>query len=168
MNPQLPAFWSIPPDQLLQEMEASPQGLSEGEVQQRIRRVGYNRLRPHKKSDALTLLLGQFKSPLILILILAAGLSLFLGDRIDALIILGIVLASGFLGFWQEHSAADAVQKLLSIVQVKAQVLRNGVSREIPVEEVVPGDLVFLKAGDIILIKGSRANRLESLLDFIN
>jgi P-type Mg2+ transporter len=150
MNPQLPAFWSIPPDQLLKEMESSPQGLSEAEVQQRIRRYGYNRLRPHKKSDALTLLLGQFKSPIILILIFAAALSLFLGDRIDALIILGIVLVSGFLGFWQEHSAADAVKKLLSIVQVKAQVLRSGASREIPVEEVVPGDLVFLKAGDII------------------
>ena len=150
VNPQLPAFWSIPPDQLLQEMETSLQGLSETEVQQRIRRYGFNRLRPHKKSDALTLLFGQFKSPIILILIFAAGLSLFLGDRIDALIILGIVLVSGFLGFWQEHSAADAVKKLLSIVQVKARVLRSGSSREIPVEEVVPGDLVFLQAGDII------------------
>ena len=121
-------------------METSSQGLSEAEVQQRIRLYGFNRLRPHKKSDALTLLLGQFKSPIILILIFAAGLSLFLGDRIDALIILGIVLVSGFLGFWQEHSAADAVKKLLSIVQVKAQVLRSGSAREIPVEEVVPGD----------------------------
>jgi P-type Mg2+ transporter len=150
VNPPLPAFWSIPPDQLLKEMETSPQGLSETEVQKRIRRYGFNRLRPHKQSDALTLLLSQFKSPIILILIFAAGLSLFLGDRIDALIILGIVLVSGLLGFWQERSAADAVKKLLSIVQVKAQVLRSGVSREISVEEVVPGDLVFLKAGDII------------------
>ena len=65
-------------------------------------------------------------------------------------IILVIVLVSGLLGFWQERGAANAVEKLLAIVQIKATVLRNGASKEIPVEEIVPGDIVVLNAGDVI------------------
>ncbi|MCI0455000.1 MAG: magnesium-translocating P-type ATPase, partial [Candidatus Dadabacteria bacterium] len=89
-------------------------------------------------------------SPIILILIFAAVLSFFLGDHTDALIILLIVFVSGLLGFWQERGAANAVEKILTIVQIKAMALRDGNSIEIPVEEIVPGDLVIFNAGDII------------------
>jgi P-type Mg2+ transporter len=75
---------------------------------------------------------------------------IFLKDRTDAIIILTIVLASGLLGFWQERGASDAVEKLLALVQVKATVLRSGQSQEIPHEDVVPGDIVLLTAGDSI------------------
>ena len=92
----------------------------------RLTRYGADLLKPKKKSDALTLLLSQFKSPLILILLFATGLSFFLHDPINALIILTIVLVSGLLGFWQEHSATNAVAKLLAVVQIKATVLRDG------------------------------------------
>ena len=81
---------------------------------------------------------------------LPPGLSFFLHDPVDALIILTIVLVSGLLGFWQEHSATNAVEKLLAIVQIKATVLRDGGPKEIPVEEIVPGDIVILNAGDIV------------------
>jgi len=120
------------------------------EVQQRLLRYGSNLLKPKKKSDALTLLLAQFKSPIILILIFAAGLSFFLHNPIDALIILVIVLVSGFLGFWQERGAVNAVEKLYAIVQIRATVVRDGDSKEVPIEEVVPGDIVFIKASDVI------------------
>ena len=120
------------------------------EVRQRLLRYGSNLLKPKKKSDALTLLLAQFKSPIILILIFAAGLSLFLHNPIDATIILVIVLVSGFLGFWQERGAANAVEKLYAIVQIKTTVVRDGDSKEVPIEEVVPGDMVVIKAGDAI------------------
>jgi len=113
-------------------------------------RLGSNILKPPRRSDALTLLLSQFKSPIILILLFAAGLSLLLRDRTDAHIILAIVLFSGLLGFWQEKGAADAVEKLLAIVQIKAEILRDGSSRDVRLEEVVPGDIVLLNAGDII------------------
>ena len=92
-------------------------------------------------------MLAQFKSPLILILFFAAGLSFFLHDPVDASIILAIVLASGLLGFWQERGAAHALEKLLAIVQTKAVALRDGVAREIPIEEIVPGDVVVLSPG---------------------
>jgi Mg2+-importing ATPase len=77
-------------------------------------------------------------------------LSFVLRDPVDALIILTIVLVSGLLGFWQERSATDAVEKLLAIVQIKAAVLRDGAPKEIPVEEIVPGDMVILNAGGIV------------------
>jgi Mg2+-importing ATPase len=150
MNPNQTPFWSVPSLGLLQQLQTTPQGLTSDEVRQRLLRYGSNLLKPKKKSDALTLLLAQFKSPIILILIFAAGLSFFLRNPIDATIILVIVLVSGFLGFWQERGAVNAVEKLYAIVQIKATVVRNGDSKEVPIEEVVPGDIVFIKASDVI------------------
>jgi P-type Mg2+ transporter len=143
-------FWDTPSADLLAEIDTTAKGLQSAEAAKRLVRYGPNTLRARKRTDTLSLLLGQFKSPIILILIVAAGVSLFLRDRVDAGIILGIVVVSGLLGFWQERGATDAVEKLLAIVQVKSAVLRDGRSIDIPVEEVVPGDIVLLDAGDVI------------------
>jgi len=143
-------FWSTSAAELLQQLQTTAQGLTADEARSRLTRYGANLLIPKKKSDALTLLLSQFKSPIILILFFATGLSFFLHDPVDAIIILAIVLVSGLLGYWQEHSAANAVEKLLAIVGTKASVLRDGHPQEIPVEEIVPGDIVILNAGDIV------------------
>jgi Mg2+-importing ATPase len=150
MNHSQTQFWSVPSSELLQQLQTTPQGLRSEEIQERLLRYGSNRLKSKKKSDALTLLIAQFKSPIILILIFAAGLSSFLRDPIDAVIILVIVLVSGFLGFWQERGAVNAVEKLLAIVQIKATVVRDGDSKEVPIEEIVPGDIVFIQASDVI------------------
>ena len=144
------AFWSLSTTELLQQLQTTPAGLTGDEARQRLARYGANLLKPPKRSDVLTLLLAQFKSPIILILLFATGLSFFLHDPVDAFIILTIVFASGLLGFWQERSATNAVEKLLSIVQIKAAVRRDGGPQEIPVEEIVPGDIVILNAGDIV------------------
>jgi Mg2+-importing ATPase len=143
-------FWDTPSARLLTEIDTTDKGLQGAEAAKRLVRYGPNTLRARKRTDTLSLLLRQFKSPIILILIAAAGVSLFLRDRVDAGIILGIVVVSGLLGFWQERGATDAVEKLLAIVQVKSAVLRDGQSVDIPVEEVVPGDVVLLDAGDVI------------------
>jgi P-type Mg2+ transporter len=129
---------------MLQQLGAAREGMSGEEAARRLARYGSNLLKPQKRSNALTLLLGQFKNPIILILLFATGLSFFLHDSVNALIILVIVLASGLLGFWQEHSATSAVEKLLAMVQIKATALRDGSPREIPVGEIVPGDIVIL------------------------
>jgi len=144
------AFWSLPAEDLLARVHAAPQGLTTDEAQARLERFGPNLLKSRKRSDAPTLLLAQFKTPIILILLFAAGLSFFLRNPVDALIILTIVIASGLLGFWQERGAAGAVEKLLAMIQIKAEVLRNGTPVEIPVEKVVPGDQVILNAGDSV------------------
>lgn len=125
--------------------------MTEDEAGKRLIQYGANLLKPKKRSDALTLLLTQFKSPLILILIFAGVLSFFLeSDPVNAIIILAIVLISSLLGFWQERGAANAVEKLLAIVQTKATVLRDRNQKEILVEKIVPGDVIIINAGDLI------------------
>jgi len=143
-------FWSLSATEMPQQLQTAKDGLTSGEAGQRLSRYGSNLLKPAKRSDVFTLLFAQFKSPLILILFFATGLSFFLHDAVDAFIILAIVLVSGLLGFWQERGASNAVEKLLSIVRIKASVLRDGSAKEIPVEEIVPGDIVILNAGDIV------------------
>ncbi len=150
MTQHAAAFWSIPIAELLESLRATPAGLTNKEARERLERYGSNLLIPKKRTDALTLLLNQFKSPIILILLFAVGLSFFLRDNTAALIILAIIIVSGLLGFWQERGAANAVEKLLALVQIKATVLRDGNETEIPVEEIVPGDIVILNAGDAI------------------
>ena len=144
------AFWSLSIDAVLDRLQSSREGLTSENARFRVGRFGPNRLRPPKRSDTLSIFFAQFKSPLILILFFATGLSFFLRDPVDASIILSIILVSGVLGFWQERGATNAVKKLLAIVQIKATVLRDKGPREIPVEEIVPGDMVVLKAGDIV------------------
>jgi Mg2+-importing ATPase len=144
------SFWSNSADEILKSLNAKPNGLTSGDAKARIATYGANRLKPKKRFDAFTLLIGQFKSPIILILLFATGLSFFLHNLVDASIILTIVIISGLLGFWQEYGATNAVEKLLAIVQIKAAVIRDGKEQEVPVEDIVPGDVVILNAGDIV------------------
>ena len=103
------------------------------------------------------LLLSQFKSPLVLILIFAAIVSGIVGEWIDASIVLAIVLGSTILGFVQEYTASNAVEKLRSQVTIKSSVLRGGKPQMLPSEQVVPGDVVLLSAGSLIPADGDRA-----------
>ena len=139
-----PPFWSLSSNELFLQLQSRKEGLTHDEARERLERYGSNLLKPPKRSDAFALLLSQFKSPLALILFFATGLSFFLGNAVDASIILVIVLASGLLGFWQERGASNAVESLLSIVRIKADALREGRVQEVPVEEIVPGDIVIL------------------------
>jgi len=150
MNQTPHEFWSLPAAELLAKLRTTPNGVTSDEARKRLARYGSNLLTPRKRSDSLALLLSQFKSPITLILLFAAGLSLFLHEHVDVFIILAIVFISGLLGFWQERGAANAIGKLLAIVQIKAMVLRDGSPKEIPVEEIVPGDVIILNGGDII------------------
>jgi Mg2+-importing ATPase len=146
----LSAFWSVPVEELLKRLDSNAEGLDDEEAQRRLRQHGANLLQPRKKAYPALLLLAQFKSPIILLLIFAASLSLFLRQAADATIILAIIFISGLLGFWQERSAADAVAKLLAMVKIKASVQRGKAQEEVFVEEIVPGDVVVLRAGDIV------------------
>jgi Mg2+-importing ATPase len=140
-------FWNITEKELLQHLNTTLQGLTKQDAQRRIREFSIDRLQPQKESTTLLLFIAQFKSPITVILLFAAVLSFFLRDPTDAIIILSIIFISGFLGFWQERGAANAVKDLLSIVQTTTQVWRNGTIEDVPVEEVVPGDIVIISAG---------------------
>lgn len=144
------SFWSMSIDDVFSQLKTSIEGLKNQEVQKRLVTYGLNSIKSKKRNGIFMHLISQFKSPIILILFFAIALSFFLKDTVDALIILIIVLVSGLLGFWQEYSASNAVEKLLALVQIKVEVLRNGLSTEVGEEEIVPGDIVILKAGDVI------------------
>ena len=120
------SYWSISAESLIELLQSRLDGLTEQQASERLAKFGANQLQTKRRAGPWPLLFSQFKSPIILILIGAAILSLFLQDTTDALIILAIVVASGLLGFWQEHSAANAVTRLRSIVEAKARVLRDG------------------------------------------
>ncbi len=149
-KPALDAFWSTSAEQQLQQLSTTSQGLTQQEAGLRIKRYGANRLNGKQQANNLRLFVAQFKSSIIVILLFATGLSFFLNDRIDAAIILSIVLISGCLGFWQEKGAASAVKKLLAMVQIRVKVLRDGLATDTPTENIVPGDVLLLKAGDVI------------------
>lgn len=162
-------YWAIPIEVLLEEVRTSRDGLAPSEAARRLALYGRNHLRSQPRSSALLILLGQFRSPISLILIVAAAISAFLRDPTDAAIILAIIALSGLLGFWQERGAHQVVARLLQTVQIKAMVRRAGTPAEIPIEETVPGDLVLLSAGDTIpgdcrLLEGRDLHASESVL----
>lgn len=101
-------------------------------------------------NKTLELLIRQFKSPIILILIAATVVSMFVGDVTDGLIILAIIVPSVLLSFWQEYRANQTMEELLGRVQVKVNVVRNGVEISIPITQLLVGDLVDLRIGDIV------------------
>jgi len=135
---------------LFSKLDSSENGLTDKTAKENLIKYGPNILKHKKKTDLITLFFTQFKNPIILILISAAILSLILSNSTDGIIILIIISVSSFLGFWQEKGAVDAIKRLLAIVQVKTTVLRAGKQQQIPTEQIVPGDVVLLGAGDIV------------------
>lgn len=143
-------FWHLSVDDALSKLSCRINGLSDKEADERLRQFGPNTIKSKKRVSSLLLFLSQFKSPITLLLIVAALLSAGLGDVTDTTIILVIVLISSLLSFWQEKGAANAVEELLKLVQLNCTALRDGEKKEIPMEHVVPGDIIYLTAGDII------------------
>lgn len=143
-------FWHLKGDDALNSLSCSQNGLDSNIAAERLKKFGLNTLKANAKTSSFFLFLSQFKSPVTILLIIAAFLSAGLGDVPDTIIILAIVLISSLLSFLQERGAANAVNELLKMVQLRCTVLRDNQKKEIPIEEVVPGDIVWLNAGDII------------------
>jgi len=143
-------FWSLGKEDVLKYLSCSDKGLSNATAGDRLKQYGFNTFKARSKSSSVILFLSQFKSPITLLLIVAALLSMGLGDFTDAIIILIIILISSVLGFWQEKGAANAVNELLKMVQIRCYLLRDGKGTELPVDNAVPGDVVILSAGDVI------------------
>lgn len=148
-------WWSLPMEQAIQALDATPQGLSGEEAKARLQRLGVNTLKARGYLRIPALLWRQISSPVVLFLIAAAVLSFAMHDATDAVIILLIVLISALLGFWQEFRAATAAASLQQLVAVQADVLRDGAVMKVALEEVVPGDVVILAAGSSIPADGS-------------
>jgi len=143
-------FWHIPQSELFQKFNTTSEGLTSDEADTRLQYYGPNSLKKQKSSGVFILFLSQFKSPIILILLFAAGLSLFLLDSTDALIIFVIIFLSSLLGFWQEHQASNSIKRLLAMIRITVTVIRDKVQKEVASENIVPGDIIILSAGSKI------------------
>src|SRR3989338_3325746 len=143
-------YYQKTPQQILEEYKTTEKGLSKEEVERRIQEHGYNELKAEKKESPFLLFLDQFKSLMIVILIIAAIISIIFDEINDALVILAIVIINAVIGFVQEYKAERALEALMAMAAPKARVIRDGREMTIPTREVVPGDILALEAGDRI------------------
>jgi Mg2+-importing ATPase len=162
-------FWDLPLAELLEQLKTSPQGLSSEEADRRLQEYGPNELIRESPFATFTGFLRFFANPLVLILFIAAIVSLLLGEHVSALIIITIVLVSVVLNFAQEYRATRAVRKLRQQVSISASVVRDGKERDLPIAYLVPGDIVKLNAGDLVpadcrLLEAKDLNVRESAL----
>ena len=142
-------FWDMPLPDLLKLLEATPAGLTSAEAKQRLRLHGPNSLVGESRFAGLIAFLRFFANPLVLILLAASAISIALGDPVGGSIIIAIVLLSVVVNFYVEFQARHAVEDIRKQVATTAAVLRDGRELELPVADLVPGDIVRLNAGDL-------------------
>jgi Mg2+-importing ATPase len=157
------AIWSSDTTALAAQLDSSLDGLTSGTASNRLAEVGPNSVDEAAHMGALRLLARQFENPIVLILLVAATISLVLRQWVDAGIVLAIVLGSAALGFFQEHRASAAVQALKNRLALTARVVRDGVEQVIPAREIVPGDAIILSAGNLVPADG----RVIAAQDFL-
>lgn len=147
-------YWSANPEQLVTELHSAWNGLSRDDAERRLEQYGPNSIAAASQTSALWLLLSQVKSPLVLILVFAAIISVIAGEWPDAVIVLAVVLGSTTLGFVQEYRASNAIEKLRLKVLITSHVVRDGQSSVVLSQQVVPGDVILLSAGSLIPADG--------------
>jgi len=140
---------SKPPEELYDILKSSASGIDAGEARKRLHFYGPNALNEEQRSLS-AIFLGQFKSPIVAILIAAALLSLAMRHTTDALFILSILIINSLLGFFQEYRAETSIRALKKLTETHVRVMRMGLEALIPSEEIVPGDVVFLGEGDLV------------------
>lgn len=149
--PQLPENpWSVPVDQLTSTLGSSPEGLTGDAAAARLPATRDRAVDTRGAGSWWTLLARQFTSPIIIILVVATLIAGILGDWLDTVIILVIVVLSGLLGFAQERGAQASMDRLLGSIRLTATVIRDSVHVEVPFDEVVPGDVILVGAGDVL------------------
>ncbi len=135
-------------EEILKQYSTQKEGLSINEANARLKKHGPNKLKEQKKNSPLKLFLSQFIDVLIFMLIIAAIASYIIGNHLDAIVILVVVIINSIIGFIQEYRAENAMEKLKSLVHTDAHVKRENNLKRIPSEKLVPGDIVILEEGD--------------------
>ncbi len=139
------------------------QGLTAAEVAQRQAQYGLNTLPEEKGPSPLTILLNQFKSPLVYIILTAALVSLLVGELGDFFIIMVVVVIDAVLGFIQEYQAQRTYEALKNLIKETATVMRDGQRLEVESSQLVPGDLVLLASGERIPADGELVEGVEAI-----
>lgn len=146
--------WNNSTQELLQKFDVTEQGLNNALVEETRRQTGENILQEGKKKSTLEVFLGQFCDLLVVILIIAAIISMFSGNVESTIVILLVLIMNAVLGTVQHIKAQRSLESLKQLSAPNAKVIRNGVKQEIPSREIVPGDIVMLEAGDMIVADG--------------
>lgn len=151
IDSQKPEFWyTASVDEVLRAVNADRDGLQPADASERLTTHGRNALPRRKKLGLLEIILRQFLSPLIYVLIAAGVISLVLGEHEDAIFIGVILFINALIGATQEWKAESSAEALRSMMTVRASVKRNGRNTDIDSEELVPGDIVLLESGDMV------------------
>lgn len=148
--PPYESFWAYSKQDWFLKLHSTEQGLSAEELNTKLSGIRRKGSDSFKWKNQVAIFFKQFKNPLILLLLGAIILSLFLGDKTDSFIILGIIISSGALSFIQELKANKVVEKLESLLHTKCRVVRHNQEMDILTSEVLPGDIILFSAGDIV------------------
>ena len=150
------SYWHCLSDHdVARQLEVDPRlGLKAQQAAERLKSFGMNRLFEKPPRSPWVLFFSQFKSLLLLVLLMGAGLAASIGNIKDALVILSVVILNAILGFYQEYRAEKSLSALKKMLASKARVRRDGKAIEMPAEQLVPGDIVLLEAGDRIPADG--------------
>ena len=143
-------WWSIDTDLILDKLQTRRSGLSETIAKERLKKFGLNNFGTDKKSSFIKILVSQFENWLTLILVIASFVSFMLGERIDSIVILSLVVLSAVFGFVQEYKAEKTLLKLKKYLKHHTLVIRDGRTVRIEHDLLVPGDIVELHIGDIV------------------
>jgi Ca2+-transporting ATPase len=157
-------YHEMNPEEIREKIQTDfNKGLTEEEVSRRRKQFGFNELQEGEKQSALLLFFSQFKDFMVIVLLVATLISGLLGEYIDAIAIMAIVLLNGILGFFQERRAEKSLEALKELSAPTATVLRNGKWVKIPSKEIVPGDIIRFASGDRIGadVRILEANSLE-------
>jgi len=135
-------------DEVLNELNTTDKGLTSSEAEERLNIYGKNILEEKEKISPARIFLEQFNSPVVWILLAALVISFILGEKVDAIVIMAILIINAILGFVQEYNAAKEIDALKKLSSLKALVSRDGKEKEIDSSEVVPGDTLIIREGD--------------------
>lgn len=147
-------FFNRSVDEVLKQQESSLGGLSHAQAADRLERFGPNALVEGKKKGIVQVFLEQFKDLLVVILILAAVISMLSGQGESTIVIFAVLILNAILGTVQYFKAEKSLESLKAMSSPAAKVLRDGAKVEVPSKEIVPGDIVFLEAGDLVVADG--------------
>ncbi len=142
--------WKSPIEEIIAELKSSDNGLTTKEANERLMQYGQNVIQEKDKKTTLDLLLSQFANPLVIILIVASIISGYLGDVFDTIIILTVVMLSAAFGFIQEYKSEKVLSELKKYFSHYAVVLRDGQKTQIDSKLLVPGDIIYVRLGDIL------------------
>ncbi len=135
---------------ILNELTGDPSGLTHGEYEARLLKYGYNDPADKKKKPFIIRLVSKFFNPIILTLLFVATFSYLFADKISAFFMLGMAIMSAGIEFIQEEKASREAEKLTEMVRVKTTVLRQNKEHHVSMRNIVPGDLIKLRAGDLV------------------